>query len=156
MGLIHHVSPSKKFQQHHGIPVAPLAKRSLDDELARTPVVYLKCEFDSSIELPFGDEDCMAANIQDFRIRRKQRESSSRFLRGWLYSLMTLVTLVFAWYLSSMVLRDFGFGSTSTTTSVSTSRSPFHEASTRLPARWHPSAAFLPRSHHLEAGVRLL
>lgn len=152
MVLIHQVSPSKKFQQHHGIPVVPLAKRNVDDEHARMPVVYLKCEFDSSIELPFGDEDSMAATIQDLRKRRKQRETSSRFLRGCLYSLMALLILVSAWYLVSMVLRDFGFVGTSTITSVTTSKSSFHEASSRLPARWQ-YAGFFPRSHPKKAGT---
>jgi uncharacterized membrane protein YbhN (UPF0104 family) len=149
---LHQVSASKKFP-HSGIPAAPFAKRNVKGEVTRSPVVYLKCEFDSSIELPFGDKDSMAANIQNLRTRRKQRESSSRFLRGCLYSLMALVMLASTWYLVSLVLGDFGFGRTSTTTSVATSESSFLDTSS-LQAIWQCAGFF--SSGHPKAGTRLV
>ncbi|CAB9527395.1 expressed unknown protein [Seminavis robusta] len=105
-GSSHQISPCKKFQQHHGIPAVPMAKRSANEVLIR-PVVYVDCEFDASIELPFG-EDSIAANIRDIRRREKEREASARYLQWCLYASLALLLLVAAWYIVSAVQIDLG------------------------------------------------
>lgn len=91
----HQVSPRfQRKKKNHGIPVAPLAKRSPDAKMI-CPVVYVDCEIEA-IDLPFAD-DSIEANVKAIRQKRERDESNVRFWRRSLILSLAVLLLVLGW-----------------------------------------------------------
>ena len=93
-------SGRRPSSHHHGIPAVPMIRRTPSDnaELCR-PIIYVDCELDDSLELPFGGSTWVKEYNAMERERQQQRRLASMFKTIVVMTLLFFSALA-GWYLA--------------------------------------------------------